>query len=120
MWYSVIVVEQRFSFLPDYDECKENDPKCGANADCINTQGSYTCRCKEGYMGDGYNCTSKSLLPQLFGVVLSIYETLLDHVSFPGVLFITLNKILFITYGSMLTCSLFSKQHSPIVSQTLT
>ncbi|XP_064171435.1 adhesion G protein-coupled receptor E2-like isoform X1 [Anguilla rostrata] len=33
----------------DIDEC-ENDPViCGPNADCINTPGSYTCTCHEGY-----------------------------------------------------------------------
>ncbi|XP_068678399.1 adhesion G protein-coupled receptor L4-like [Montipora foliosa] len=42
----------------DIDEC--NSPKrneCDPNAACINAGGSYTCRCRDGYTGDGQNCT---------------------------------------------------------------
>ena len=43
--------------LTDVDECNgEND--CDDNATCNNTFGSYTCDCKTGYSGDGWNCTS--------------------------------------------------------------
>ena len=31
---------------------------CGENAECLNTEGSYSCGCKSGFTGDGYNCTS--------------------------------------------------------------
>lgn len=31
----------------DIDECKEN--KCDADAECINTHGSYECKCKPGF-----------------------------------------------------------------------
>ena len=27
---------------------------------CTNTEGSYVCRCKKGYKGDGLTCTRKS------------------------------------------------------------
>ena len=42
----------------DIDECaSEGDNECDINAQCTNTEGSYVCRCLEGYQGDGRNCT---------------------------------------------------------------
>ena len=32
---------------------------CGENAECLNTEGSYSCGCKSGFTGDGYNCTGR-------------------------------------------------------------
>ena len=39
----------------DTDECLTLSP-CHANATCINTEGSYTCSCNNGYSGDGVLC----------------------------------------------------------------
>jgi len=33
-----------------------NNGGCGENAKCINTIGSYSCECEEGYSKDGNNC----------------------------------------------------------------
>ena len=42
----------------DIDECEFPDMnECHEAAICTNTEGSYNCSCKEGYDGDGYNCT---------------------------------------------------------------
>ena len=30
---------------------------CSENAVCNNTDGNYSCECKEGYEGDGFHCT---------------------------------------------------------------
>ena len=38
------------------NECA-SDNDCHANAQCTNTDGSYTCSCLDGYAGDGKNCT---------------------------------------------------------------
>ena len=48
-----------FSFFLwlDIDECKTNLSSCHVNADCLNTIGSYVCRCHTGYIGDGKNCS---------------------------------------------------------------
>ena len=37
----------------DVNECQINNGGCHANANCSNTVGSRTCRCKPGYSGDG-------------------------------------------------------------------
>ena len=52
------------SSLHDYlryvDECESAETnECHPNASCNNTEGSYTCRCLDGYEGDGKNCTGK-------------------------------------------------------------
>ena len=39
----------------DIDECK-NEHECDANAECLNTAGSYECRCKAGFVGHGKSC----------------------------------------------------------------
>ncbi|XP_033640831.1 fibrillin-2-like [Asterias rubens] len=41
----------------DLDECTEGPNTCDMNADCTNTEGSYSCACKAGYWGDGRTCT---------------------------------------------------------------
>ena len=48
-----------------------NTHGCAAEADCINTAGSFICTCKDGYQGNGKTCKgteiSKALLiDQLF------------------------------------------------------
>ena len=43
----------------DIDECQASENECDRNADCSNTEGSYQCRCKDGFKGDGFNCTCK-------------------------------------------------------------
>ena len=52
----------------DIDECLSNP--CDANADCKNTIGSFTCKCRNGFNGDGLTCTG-----MLFGI---IYQSLLS------------------------------------------
>ncbi|XP_048248036.1 protein NEL-like isoform X2 [Haliotis rufescens] len=41
----------------DIDECTDGTHNCHANADCTNTDGSFTCKCKDGHAGDGVKCT---------------------------------------------------------------
>ena len=44
----------------DINECESNDSNnCDKNAQCTNTDGSFTCTCNSGYSGDGVSCTSK-------------------------------------------------------------
>ena len=40
----------------DVDECSSGLNNCDLNADCFNSVGSYTCQCKEGFIGTGNLC----------------------------------------------------------------
>ena len=50
------------SMYADVDECERNEDNCHENAQCINTEGSFTCSCNTGYTGNGVNCSSKILI----------------------------------------------------------
>ena len=50
-------------FYADINECGSDDlNNCHENAQCTNTEGSFTCSCNPGYTGDGVNCTSKLII----------------------------------------------------------
>ncbi|XP_077970347.1 uncharacterized protein LOC120328585 isoform X2 [Styela clava] len=42
---------------PDVNECLSGIHDCNINAECTNTNGSFTCSCNAGYSGDGKVCT---------------------------------------------------------------
>ena len=49
-----------FLYFPsDVNECQSLKNNCHSKAECVNTLGSFDCRCKLGYLGDGVNCTCK-------------------------------------------------------------
>ena len=49
-----------FTLLTDVNECEKGQINlCDKYAFCNNTKGSYSCRCKQGFVGDGFNCTCK-------------------------------------------------------------
>ena len=47
----------------DLEECSTNTHNCDVNADCVNTVGSYSCKCRAGYSGDGQTCNGKKPSP---------------------------------------------------------
>ena len=49
----------------DIDECSSAN-ECHQNATCNNTKGSYNCTCKDGFEGDGKNCTGEILFTTVF------------------------------------------------------
>ena len=55
-----------FKLSLDRDECSDNSHDCNENAICSNTRGSYICKCKMGFMGDGKNCEGMSLVGQYY------------------------------------------------------
>ena len=42
----------------DVDECQKGSYVCHEVAKCVNAIGSYDCKCKPGYEGDGKNTCS--------------------------------------------------------------
>ena len=44
----------------DIDECETDGDECDLNASCMNTPGSFTCACNQGYSGDGLTCNGKT------------------------------------------------------------
>lgn len=40
----------------DIDECMEDLDNCNRSATCTDNDGSFTCMCNPGYMGDGVDC----------------------------------------------------------------
>ncbi len=42
--------------LSDDDECVLGTDNCDVNAECTNTEGSFTCTCNPGFTGDGVFC----------------------------------------------------------------
>ena len=45
----------------DLDECADGTHNCDVNAECNNTRGSYNCKCKDGFRGNGTKCTGNCL-----------------------------------------------------------
>lgn len=46
--------------LSDVDECLANTHECSHHAECVNTEGSYRCRCKPGFRGSGFDCSGET------------------------------------------------------------
>uniref|UniRef100_A0A7N5ZUD6 Fibrillin 2b n=1 Tax=Anabas testudineus TaxID=64144 RepID=A0A7N5ZUD6_ANATE len=75
---------QRFFYLqydlfmsPDIDECEIGAHNCDMHAACINIPGSFKCRCRDGWVGDGIKCVGEyifvffcDLKTQYFCVIL--------------------------------------------------
>ena len=44
----------------DIDECEHGNDTCYINANCTNSEGSFSCSCYPGYTGDGFEaCTGR-------------------------------------------------------------
>ena len=54
LMYFVLFIKFKLNFS-DIDECISNP--CHTNAECKDGINSYSCKCKEGFKGDGISCT---------------------------------------------------------------
>ena len=47
--------------VSDINECSSGTDNCHVNATCTNTEGAFTCTCRQdlGYKGNGVNCYCK-------------------------------------------------------------
>lgn len=54
--FPTVIVKLIISFDLDIDECVADLTECDVNADCRNTEGSFTCACKAGFTGNGTSC----------------------------------------------------------------
>lgn len=50
-----------FFFLLDIDECTFGLHDCPFNTNCVNTLGSYTCKCASGFMYNDSRCYGESV-----------------------------------------------------------
>lgn len=48
--------------LTDFDECDLEYDNCHEDALCVNTPTHFECHCKNGFLGDGINCTGQENL----------------------------------------------------------
>ena len=64
-------------FISDINECQTSN-QCDENADCVNTKGSYTCTCKEGFTGNGSTCLGMVVL-----LIISCKQGYVANNSFP-------------------------------------
>ena len=48
----------------DIDECALITDNCIAHATCRNTEGSFICFCKNGFVGNGTSCAGKDNIPE--------------------------------------------------------
>ena len=49
----------------DIDECAAMQYQCDSSADCINIEGSYQCKCRKGFLGDGKSCNRQYIIVKL-------------------------------------------------------
>jgi hypothetical protein len=46
-------------FCIDVDECSRHLDNCARKSQCINTIGTFSCKCNHGYTGNGVTCTGR-------------------------------------------------------------
>ena len=53
-------MKYNFFLALDVDECSDGSHNCDTNAQCTNTEESFTCTCNSGYSGNGVYCQGKT------------------------------------------------------------
>lgn len=60
----------------DVNECVTNTHRCNLHAECLNTEGSFKCKCKQGYRGSGFDCAGE--YHWMSGIVLYFFSPIID------------------------------------------
>ena len=60
MCLGIFPIESVAMNFTDINECADGTSKCSADAMCNNTEGSYRCKCKPGFTGNGRTCKGKT------------------------------------------------------------
>ena len=60
----VIVIHHNILFI-DINECEVGTDSCDENAECTNTDGSYTCACNTGFIENGVTCNGMYNYPSI-------------------------------------------------------
>lgn len=76
-WGSTQFSLRRLCLPPDVNECVTNTHRCNLHAECLNTQGSFQCKCKQGYRGSGFDCAGE--YHWMAGRVLCCFSPIIDH-----------------------------------------
>ena len=66
-----------YPFCIDINECSEVLHNCDMNANCSDTDGSFTCTCREGFEGDGISCNSKKDCLHRISELSNVYNNVL-------------------------------------------
>ena len=97
MCLGVFPIESVAMNFTDINECADGTSNCSADAMCDNTEGSYRCKCKPGFTGDGRTCKGKTvLLIKEIMINVNIFCFLLVSLSKAADNFVFLKVIYFI------------------------
>ncbi len=66
--------------ISDIDECSEGSNTCDQSANCTNTNGSFKCECKIGYLGDGHTCTGIYTTFQITKLIFTIHHLYIIYI----------------------------------------
>lgn len=61
-----------YACFADVNECVLGNAECSKDATCKNTFGSYECKCKDGFTGNGFSCKGLQLYCWLIGTHLRV------------------------------------------------
>ena len=78
--FGVLLIEYSFNFFTDVNECENGQTNpCDKDAICDNTNGSYSCHCKQGFVGDGSTCTCKKTKLKIKRCMLNLCNSSMLH-----------------------------------------
>ena len=60
MCLGIFPIESVAMNFTDIKECANGTSNCSVDAMCNNTEGSYCCKCKPGFTGNGRTCKGKT------------------------------------------------------------